>query len=187
MSNSLLKGALVGGLIVFIWGMFSWMVLPWHQNCLSKFQNESSVAAAIRENAPVSGMYVLPNTFSYNQETSQDEIASGLKMMESGPFVFASVRTDGIGSMNFGHFILSFLINFAGALIVTWMLLQAKGLKFKKQVGFVTLFGLGIGILSQIPDWNWWGFSGCYVLSNMFDYAFGWFLGGLGIAKVLKK
>jgi hypothetical protein len=187
MSKTHLKCAFIGGLIVFIWGLFSWMVFPWHQTCLNKFSNESEVANAISNNAPVSGVYVLPNTFSYHEGTSQSEMENGMKMMEKGPFMFASVSKGGIGKMTLAPFLISLIIQIIGAFIVTWMLMQTKTLPFKRQVGFVTVFGLGVAILAQLPDWNWWGFSACYALVNIVDLVVGWFLAGFGIAKVLKK
>ncbi len=187
MSKTHLKCALIGGLIVFIWGLFSWMVFPWHQRCLNKFTNESEVANAISSNTPVSGVYVLPNTFSYHAGTSQHEMEHGMKMMEKGPFVFASVCKRGMGKMTLAPFFISLIIQIIGAFIVTWMLMKTKNLPFRKQVGFVTLFGLGVGILGQLPDWNWWSFSACYALTNIVDLVVGWFLAGFGIAKVLKK
>jgi hypothetical protein len=187
MSKNHLKCALIGGLIVFIWGLFSWMVFPWHQTCLKRFANESDVASVIRDNALEAGMYVLPNTFVYDGNASQKEMAKGMEIMEKGPFMFASVRPGGIGKMTMGPFIISLIIQIIGAFIVTWLLMQTKNLPFKKQVAFVTAFGLGVGILGQLPSWNWWGFSGAYIFSNIVDLVIGWFLAGFGIAKVLKK
>ncbi|MBS0603891.1 MAG: hypothetical protein JSS60_02510 [Verrucomicrobia bacterium] len=187
MSRTNLKAAIIGGLIVFIWGMFSWMVFPWHQSTLKKFTDESEVADVIKDNAPVAGVYVLPNTFAYSEKTSHSEMTKGMKMMENGPFMFATVKPNGMGPMTMGPFVFSLILQIVGAFIVTWMLMQTKGLSFKKKVGFVTLFGVSIAILGQLPEWNWWGFSGCYVTTNMADLIVGWFLAGLGIAKVLQK
>lgn len=188
MSKNHLKCALIGGLIVFIWSLFSWMIFPWHQTCLKKFNNESDVADVIRANAPEAGMYVLPNTFAYHDgSTSQKDMTAGMQMLEKGPFMFASVKPQGIGKMTIGPFIISLIIQIIGAFIATWMLLQAKNLPFKKQVGFVTVFGLAVGILGYLPDWNWWGFSSGYVFAHIVDLVVGWFLAGFAIAKVLKK
>lgn len=180
------KAAIIGGLIVFLWGIFSWMVFPWHQKCMKKFKDESAVAHVIKKNAPESGVYVLPNTFDYSKDTSKDEMKRGVRMMEKGPFMFANVKVHGIGGMSVKPFIISFIIHVIGACIVTWMLVQAKGLDFRTQVGFVTLFGLAMGILTQLSDWNWWGFPFAFAFTNIVDMTIGWFLAGLGIAKLLK-
>lgn len=187
MSRSHLKASVLGGLIVFVWGLFSWMVFPWHQSTLKQFSNESEVAGAIQGSVMESGMYVLPNTFHYDDQTSQHHMKRSKEMMENGPFVFAAVSQYGMGKMSLRPFIVSLIIQIAGAFIVVWMLMQTKGLHFKQQVAFVTLFGLGVGVLGELPNWNWWGFSSSYVLACIVDLVIGWFLAGMAISKVIKK
>ena len=176
----------MGGLIVFIWGLFSWMIFPWHQNCMKRFSYESEVGNMIREHASESGMYILPNTF-YSGESCPEDMKKSVKLMENGPFMFAAVKLEGMGKMTIGHFILSLMLQIVGAFIATWMLMQTKGLSFFQQIGFFSLFGLSIGLLGALPDWNWWGFSFCYVLVSIIDLVIGWSLAGFAIVKVLKK
>ena len=187
MRRVLFRCSLIGGLVAFIWGVLSWMALPMHKDCFKKFKDESQVAEAIRENTHGDGMYILPNTLHYNCNTPQKEIHRGARMLENGPFMFASVRMDGLGGMSVMPFVLAIITQIIGAFIVTWMLLQSKITGFRQKVGFVTLFGLAIGILSQIPDAVWWGFSIWYVFINMLDLVIAWFLAGLVIAKFSTK
>ena len=56
----LVKGALIGGAILFLWGMVSWMLIPWHSATLLKFTNECEVACTLQNNTPKSGVYMLP-------------------------------------------------------------------------------------------------------------------------------
>ena len=84
-------------------------------------------------------------------------------------------------------FIVSFLLQFVGAWLAIWMLMQTKGLSYKKKVGFFTVFGLSIALLGEVPAWNWMGFPCGYVLVNMSDLVISWFLAGLAMAKMLKK
>ena len=185
MSKNHLKAAVVGGLIVFIWSFLSWMVFPWHQKCLGKFTNQSEVASVIANNAPHSGVYVLPNTFSHKEGTSHHEMQQAQKMMQNGPYMFASVKLEGVGKMTVKPFIFSLVIQIVGAFIVIWMLMQTKGLTFRQRVGFVTLFGFAVAFLSQLPEWNWWGLPFGHVVINMADFVIGWFLAGLAIVKML--
>jgi len=187
MQKTLLKSALIGGLVVFLWSMFSWMVFPWHQSCMKKFSNEAEVASVIRDNAPTPGIYVLPNTCAYKEGTSQHEITRGMDMMEKGPFMFASVQPHGMGKMGPGPFIISLVTQFIGAFIAAWMLMQTKGLTHKQQIGFVTVFGLGVGVLGMLPAWNWWGFSGCYTIVGIIDLVISWFLAGVAMSRILKR
>ncbi len=187
MSKNHLKAAILAGLIVFVWSFVSWMVLPWHKQCLHKFTNQSEVARVIQQNAPVAGVYVLPNTMSYHERTSHEEMHRAEMMMEYGPFMFATVLPNGTGKMSIRPFVFSLIIDIIGTFIVIWMLMQTKSIHFWKRVSFVTLFGLGVAVLGQLPEWNWWGFSGGFVLVNMADFVIGWFLAGLAIAKLLRK
>ena len=184
--KKLMKSAVIGAVIVFFWCMASWMLLPWHVQAFNKFSDESSVAHAIRNNAPVDGIYILPNTYHYNSSTSSEEMEKGMMMMQKGPTVFASVHLEGMGQKTARPFIVSFLIQLIGAAIVSWMLLKTHGLKYKQKVLFVTLFGLAVGVLGLLPAWNWWSLSLSYTASIFFDLIIGWFLAGLAIAKICK-
>ncbi len=187
MQKTLAKCAVLGGIVVFIWGIVSWMVLPWHASSFNKFTNEMAVAEAIQQNAPQSGLYLLPNLFS-NSNASKDQMQQGMNMMNNGPVVFASVQVNGVNQQSMlGPMVLALVMQIIGAGIVTWMLLQTKALDFRKRVGFVTLFGFAIGWLGMLPEWNWWGFAGSYVVMGIIDLVIGWFLAGLVIARCMRK
>jgi hypothetical protein len=184
--KKLVRGAFIGGVIVFLWCLLSWMLLPWHASAFHKFTDEDSVAQAIRNNAPASGIYLLPNTYAYDASTSPSEMEKGMSMMQNGPTMFASVQVEGMGEKTIQPFFVSLIIQILGAGIVTWMLLHNRGLNYAKRVWFVTLYGIAVGILGVFPAWNWWSLSGTYVLSLFFDLIVGWFLAGLAIAKICK-
>ena len=63
MMKALIKGGLLGGLAMFIWGTISWTVLPWRRTSFRTFTDENAVAQVLVANAPRRGVYVLPNPF----------------------------------------------------------------------------------------------------------------------------
>src|SRR5881397_2201976 len=65
MLKSLSIGGLIGGLVLFAWGVVSWMLLPWHLATLEKFKDEAKVAQALTANATKSGVYLLPNVHKH--------------------------------------------------------------------------------------------------------------------------
>jgi hypothetical protein len=186
MSKSLLKSGLIGGLVVFIWGLISWMILPWHQQCFHSFKHEERVASAIKDNAPMKGIYIIPYTFSHDENSSSKEMDRSMEKMEKGPFVFAAVVPEGLGLQGVKPLIFSFFFQVIGALILSWMFLQAKGLTLKKKVWMGCLFGIGVGVLGVFPAWNWVGFSLGYVMMHMVDLVIGWSLAGYVLARVSK-
>jgi hypothetical protein len=187
MTKSHLKAAIIGGLIVFLWGVISWMVLPWHEKCFKKFADESEVAEVITDNAKETGVYILPNTFGYRKDASPKEMNKAMQMMQKGPFMFAIIHPNGMGKMSAKPFVISFITAFIGAYIAISLFMHAKGLTFNKKVGFFALFGLGVAVLGELPLWNWWGLPFGFTLVHMLDHVIAWSLAGLGIVKILKK
>jgi hypothetical protein len=82
--------------------------------------------------------------------------------------------------------IVQILIQMASALLLTWLLLQTSGLSYARRVLFLAVAGLAASVIADLPNWNWWGFSGAYTVVNLIDYTITWFLAGLVIAKVAK-
>jgi len=178
------KCAVVGGVIVFVWCMISWMVLPWHKATIQKFENESKVASVIRDNAMQDGVYFLP---ACKPDASPEEKMKSKEMMEKGPFMFASVKLNGMSYTSAGPYIGALIIQIIGAYLITWLLFRTKGLKYMQQVGFITMVGFTIGFLSYLPAWNWMGFSWSYTIVGICDLVIAWFLAGLAMAKLAKR
>ena len=40
MGKALLKGTFLGAIVIYLWMMISWMVLPWHCSAMNKFIDE---------------------------------------------------------------------------------------------------------------------------------------------------
>lgn len=185
MGKKFIRGAVIGGVIVFLWCLLSWMLFPWHTQMFKQFADEESVAEVIRNNTSDSGIYLLPNTFAYHAGTSDDTVQAGLMMRHSGPTMFASIQVNGMSHLSVRPFVIALLLQVVGAAIVTWMVLQTK-LRFKEKVVFVTLYGVAVGLLGILPAWNWWAFSPAYTLYLFTNLVVGWFLAGLAIAKICK-
>ena len=90
-------GGLLGGIVVFVWGYVSWMVLPWNQWPFRKFKSEAAVKALVSTGVEEDGVYLLPNAnpdpdlSAEEKEAFQQQVQQD---MESGPFLFATVRRD---------------------------------------------------------------------------------------------
>src|SRR3989442_1654297 len=120
MLKSLLLGGILGGLVLFAWGVVSWMLLPWHLATLEKFKDEAKVAQALTANATKSGVYLLPNVHKHEpglpaakakraeakgkkaeakakkaEAKRKKAEAEGMKRMIQGPFMFAAVSLQG--------------------------------------------------------------------------------------------
>jgi hypothetical protein len=102
---------------------------------------------------------------------------------ERGPILVAAVRRGGFGS--FGRaIVLQMLSLMAAAFLLTWLLLQTSGLSYIRRVSFLAVTGLAASVIVDLPNWNWWGFSGSYTAVSLADFTVTWLIAGLVIAKV---
>jgi hypothetical protein len=188
MRKSLLLGTILGGLAAFLWSSISWELLGWHEKAILSFQNDESVAAVLLSHTAQSGTYLLPGASPQEGMTAEQKRAAQsalIERMQKGPIMFAAVRRNGFGSYARG-LVIQFLGLMAAAFLLTWLLLQTHGLTYWKRVAFLGVAGLAAGVISDLPNWNWWGFSGLYTAVNVADFALTWLISGLIIARVAK-
>ncbi len=188
MMKSLVLGGVLGGLVLFAWGSFSYMVLPWHPMSLNKFKDEDAVTRALTANAAGSGMYILPNPHRQDQGLSESQRQAAredsLTRMTNGPFLFASVSLAGSREMG-AALLLTLLGNVVAATLVAWLLAQTAPASYWRRVGFVVSIALVTAVVVHYPSWIWWRFSADYTLVESADALVGWFWAGLAIARIV--
>jgi hypothetical protein len=167
--GKLLKSTILGGSIVFLWGAFSWTILPWHGRVLHGFEHDVDVVRMLDFGAPQSGMYVYP-------PTAPMELNAGLSM------AFVSYSK---GGMRPGSYAWALCLQFLGAFILSWFLSKTSGLSYRQKVLSASVFGLAVGILGSGPYWIWWHFATDYTLVSISDAIISWTLAGLAIGRVL--
>ena len=164
-----LLAILLSAAVLFVWGYFSWAVLPWHMSVAHQFTDESSVIQALKENAPEAGIYYLP--------FAEEDYKPGV------PAAFVNVVPDGY-DMNMGKKMgIGFIGQMAAAFLALMLLRRTVNLHYRERVGFVALVGLTVAFISHFPYWNWFEFSGSYILVILLDSVIAWSLAGLVLAK----
>jgi hypothetical protein len=188
MTKSLILGTILGGLAAFVWSSISWELIGWHEKTMVAFHNEDEVSTVIASHAGEDGTYILPSmppTAGMTPEQKKDVMASVMQKMQAGPIMVAAVRRGGFGSYPRG-LIVQLLSLMAAAFLLTWLLLQTSGLSYARRVAFLAVVGLAASVIVDLPNWNWWGYSGAYTAVNLADSMVTWLVAGLVIAKVAK-
>ena len=169
----MLKGAFAGGIIMFLYLMASWMLVPWHMDTMKTFKNEKVIAKSLLDNAPKSGVYVLP--FRPNAETAP---------AVDKPFAFVAIKAEGFDCVKNMKATLSqeFLLCLVLAGLLTCLL--------KKQtcgcpVAFSLKTGLLVALVHNAPNLIWWHFPLNFTLVNAADDVIGITLAGLVISKLV--
>jgi len=182
MMQKIMKCGLFGGLILFIWSAAAWTVLPWQKSQMKTFTNEKSVRFAIKDYAPVSGLYCLPNL----NTNDPDQLAAAQDQMREGPYMFAAVMVNGKSPEMLGSVIQSLIVKIILASLVAWLLMATK-LDYNKTVAFVTVLGFVTALAATLPYAIWFGFPGTFVISSIIEITFGWFFAGLAMARFTSK
>ncbi len=169
--TSLWKGAVLGGLTVFVWSALSWMVLPWHTKGFHAFDHDVDVVRMLDFGAPSSGLYLYPSAASHEMKAGE-------------PMVFVSYSKEGMRPMGQAMG-LGLGLQMIGAYILTSLLLKTSGLSYGQKVLFSAAYGLAVTILAQGAYWIWWAFPTDYTLFQIADGMIGWTLAGLIIGKVV--
>jgi hypothetical protein len=188
MTKSLILGTILGGLAAFLWSSISWELIGWHEKTLVAFHNEDEVSAVIASHAGQDGTYILPSmpsTAGLTPEQKKNVMTAVMQKMQAGPIMVAAVRRGGFGSYTRG-LVIQLLGLMAAAFLLTWLLLQTSGLSYARRVAFLAIVGLASSVIVDLPNWNWWGFSGAYTAVNLADSALTWLVAGLVIAKVAR-
>ena len=188
MIRSLVLGTILGGLAAFAWSTISWEVLGWHEKGMINFQNEDEVSAIIASHATKDGTYILPfgpPTKGMTSEQRKKTQATVMEKMKTGPIMVAAVRRGGFGSFS-RALMIQLLSLMAAAFLLTCLLMQTSGLRYARRVAYLAIVGLAASVIVDLPNWNWWGFSGASTAVNLADSTITWLLAGLIIAKVAK-
>lgn len=174
MNKTLLKCAIVGGIIMFLVSLVFWRAAFWHGEIMGTFQNQREVAEVIRKNVYENGVYVMPGL------TTSDERAQGL------PLVVMGVRFEGARPTSF-YFAGRVIIKIIAAFIATWILLKTNIRKYTKRVGFFVAIGILIAISAHLSFWLKGYHTVGYTLFSMIGVLVQWFVAGLVISKMIKK
>ena len=178
----LIKGALIGGLVAFIWMNISWMVLPWHQMTISTLPNDAPIAESLKNNVTESGLYILPWTADHTKE-AMVEIN---QKMEKGPYAYMVLHPNGLKINMIKMMLFGLLFNIVIAFMLTFLLMKTKGLSYIQKVGFVKMAAIAGALVIVVPNLIWWHFPLAYTLVTIVDTAFTWGFAGLAIGKIVK-
>lgn len=161
------KGAVIGGLIAFLWSSVSWMALPFHEKTITHLADPAPIVSALEGQA--SGVFIMAND-PKGQTAPTD------------PFVFIAYEKKGWGSMGLSM-ALALLVSGFGAFFWTWILGKIPGLTGKDAALYGAFFGLAVAALGVLPNWVWWKFPLGFSLLYAADLVITWALASVAIAR----
>jgi hypothetical protein len=163
----LLYGTLATGITLFVWQTISNVAIPWHKATVKEFTNNAAVVQAIHAVVPDNGVYSSPE---------------GILAAVS----FAPDMADKTKSMG-PNMVKQIVIDLVAALLLC-LVVGRIGVGRKRDVALTLgLAGLAAGIIKEMSDWNWYGFSASYAVVNEIDLTIQFALAGIVIAWLYKR
>lgn len=173
-NKSVILASIVGGVILFTTSILSWKTVYWEGIIVKNFKNERAVEHVMRENAPESGVYVMPN------------VKDPSSMSHSLPVIFTGINLEGKRPLPLVLFS-SLIAKMVMAFIGIWLLIHHDThMPYRKRVGFFLLMGCLVAAASKLSFLIKGYYSLDFALYSMFAVLVQWFLAGLAMAGLVK-
>ena len=164
----LLYGTLAAGVTLFVWQTISNVALPWHQATMTELKDNAAAVQAIHAAAPVNGVY-FSNQGIIAAVSFTPDMADKTKMSMT-PNLAKQLAIDLV------------------AALLLCVLVARIGVGRKRDTALtLALGGVAAGIILELSDWNWYGFSASYASVNVIDLTIQFALAGAVIAWVYKR
>jgi hypothetical protein len=187
MTKRIVIGGIAGGLVMFIWGAVSHMVLQLGDAGLSQFkEKEELVLTALRDQVKKPGLYFFPGLSS--NHPSEAEQKAWQEKYSRGPAGLLLVVPSGSEAMTARQFLVQ-IASDVGIGLLAAVLLAGTGCwlaSFASRVGFVALIGLMPFFAVNLPYWNWYRFPTVFTMAQLVDRFLGFVLIGLTLALIIK-
>jgi hypothetical protein len=189
MNARILLAGILGGVVMFIWTSIAHMFLPLGEAGIHEMPNEAAVVAVMQSNlGDVKGLYIFPGTGLGPDATREqkhdamkgmgDKIANG----PSGLLMYYPRR-----EFNFPkNLIIEFVTEVLEAILVLFLLAQAKIDNSSGRFFFVVVAGILVAIGTNVSYWNWYGFPKRYTAAYMLIEVVGFICVGIVAAMMLK-
>lgn len=176
--------AILGGLLMFVWGAVSHMLLPFHAKALQPIPNEAAVLSTLTADVGQPGMYFFP-WIDMSGKATPEQQAEWERRLASGPSGLMIYKPNGGESMSPRQLVSEFVSNVLAALLGALLLVQLPGGVGRRALS-LALVGVAAWLSISVSQWTWYGFSTPFLLGDLVDQAGGWLLAGFGMAAMLK-
>ena len=182
----LILAGIIGGVILWIWGLISWTVIPLYTPTMRNIPNEDVVVETLSEYLSIKSIYIFPGLPKEDDQYSRDRWAEKYKRGPIGMIIYNPVGAD---PMMLGQFLIGFIIFAIASYIAAWFLSRSTAAmtSYLSRVTYCGMLGIFISLPTHLSAWNWMGYPFDFTTAMVADVVFGWIFAGLGIAGVVKS
>ncbi len=143
MNTKMIVGALVGGLLVFVWQFLSWTMLNLHGSGQKYTANQDSILNYLGTQLQEEGTYFLP---TYAPGASQEDQQKLMETMAGKPWAQISYHKSMNTAMGM-NMVRGFLVDVFAVMLLIWLLSKIPGLTFQTAITSSIVVGV-IGYLT---------------------------------------
>lgn len=189
MGGRMVLAALLGGLVIFIWGALSHMVLQLGDKGMGPLPGgEAQVAAALKENVKAPGIYWIPGGDMQRVRSDEAYAKEWEEKLRAGPYALMVVKPDGSEPMSPMQLAREFATSVGMALIAVFLIVAAGGLSgMFARIAFCVLLALFGYLQHDVRFWNWYGFPPEFTIAQLIDKVVAGVLLGIVISLVIKR
>jgi len=185
----LLGAGVVGGILMFVWGALSHMVLGLGDMGMNSLPTpaEPAVVAALEDASLEPGLYFYPGWGeAHAKNFTKEQEAAWLKKYAAGPtgLILYNKGTGEEVMMKPSQLAGEFASNVVAALLVACIFAMAR-MSLVTMVVSSIFIGLVVPASISFSHWNWYGFPTAWLTGECLDQVVGWTISGTGIALVL--
>jgi len=185
-ARTLLAGV-AGGVVLFVWGAVSHMLLDLGSVGVKVMANEDAVLTVMRENIPAPGFYLYPGEGMESGSPTPEQAQRWEAKYRQGPTGILVYQPQGRTPFDPSMFLIELGSNIGAALVAAFLLGAATSLTgFGARVLAVTVLGLFSWLDISVSYWNWYGFPTDYSLGLLLQGVIGWALVGAVLALIIK-
>lgn len=178
----IVTAGLIGGLVMFLWGVVAHMVLPLGDVGMRLPVAENAVLAALPQGlGDQPGVYLLPSLDPAKIDDPTVVKAYSAKSIAS-PYAFVIYQPHGTDPMAMGPQIgVQWGTDTLAALALAFVMGLA-GLSFGRRLGIAAAAAVFSWLSLLLPYWNWYRFPLDFTLAALLEQVVGWLLAGTAIA-----
>jgi hypothetical protein len=179
--KKLIIGALVGGLIIFIWQTLSWTVLNLHHASQEYTPKQDSIMNYLNNQFSEDGSYLLP---SYPPGTSYEEMQKQMEFTKGKPWM--QIQYHKVMNTNMGANIAKGLVvNIIMVAFLCWIMMKLSPASFGTIFTACLFTGIIVFINSPYTVHIW--YIKADIMAHLYDALISWALCGIWLGWWLKK
>lgn len=183
MKKSLI-GAIVGGLLIFIWQTLSWTILDLHRPSQDHTPKQDTIMSVLNANIDKEGGYLLP---SVPKGVSYEEAIKAGEKIQGKPWAFIQYHKSMTASMN--DMYVNMFRGFVATVFMVWLLCWIIGKSGRTSFGnvFIACLFTGLIVFINVPYNNYIWYKIFDVRAHLIDAVVSWSLCGIWLGWWMKR